>query len=118
MAGNIATKKLAKADNDLFSLLGLDDDDVSPDEWEGVPAFVQRKKNAEYTVNINFRTLEDLEKFAEVTGMLHLKIPGKRNKACWYPPLKDGERGQNCLAQWFDENDPEIAHLIEAENKI
>lgn len=113
---NIATKKLAKADNNLYDALGIEEE-TDAESWEGVPEFVQKKKDAAFTVNVNFRNKEDLDKFADLVGMPNLKLDAKRNRACWFPPLKYGERGQNCLCVWYAEDHPDMKELLDAEKK-
>lgn len=104
MAGYVSTKKLVKSDNNLFALLGHEEE-IDATTTNGMPEFEQRKRDAEYTVICNFRNKEDLDKFADLIGNNNLKAPGKRVKTVWYPDLEYGERGQNNLFAWMDEDD-------------
>jgi hypothetical protein len=108
---NIATKFLGVPEHNLFSALGVEQEDDML-AWKGVPEFEQREKKAEYTVNVYLRTKEDLDKFADAIGQPHLKAETKRKKDIWYPPLKTGERGQNCLVVWMDEEDVEAGKAV------
>lgn len=113
---NIATRKLARSENSLFDILDMEEESLL-ESWDGVPEFIQKKKAAAFTVSVNFRNKEDLDKFADIIEMPNLKLDGKVNKSVWYPQLKYGERGQNCLVVWMDEDDPAVAKLIAEEKK-
>lgn len=115
---NIATKKLktTNSDNTLYDLLGIEED-VKPEEWVDTPAFEQKKNSPTFSVIVSFRNKEDLDKFADLINQPHLKIEGKRNvKSTWFPPLAAGERGQNNLFIWIDEDDPEVQALLNGDN--
>lgn len=115
---NIATKKLktTNADSTLYDLLGIEED-VQPEEWVDTPAFEQKKNAPTFSVVVSFRNKEDLDKFADLINQPHLKTEGKRSvKSTWYPPLATGERGQNNLFVWADEDDPEVQALLNGDN--
>lgn len=116
---NIATRKLKSIHNDntLYNLLGIEEE-IKPEDWVNLPAFEQRDNLPPYRVIVSFRNKEDLDKFADLLNMPSLKKEGKLSvKSIWFPPLKEGERGQSYLFAWVDENDPEFQALLnEAEN--
>lgn len=119
MASNIATNLLkgASNENNLYSLMGIEED-VNPLSYTNVPAFEQKTKKPYQTVILHLRNQEDLDKLADLLEMPNLKLDGKRDcKTAWYPALVYGERGQNSLCVWMDENDPDVAALIQEEEK-
>lgn len=113
---NIATTKLKKSDNSLYDLLGMEED-INAESWEGVPEFVHKHKKAAYSLNIHFRNKEDLEKFAALIEAPQLLVDGKRQKSLWYPPLVEGEKGQNALTVWMDSEDPDVKELLKKGKK-
>lgn len=53
-------------------------------EWQGMPEFVQRNMHPRRSVIVHFRSEEDVEKFAEMTGA---RI-GPKTKFIWWPPAE------------------------------
>ena len=114
---NIATKKLktTNTDSNLYDLLGIEEE-IQADAWVDLPAFQQKKNAATYSVVVSFRNKQDLDAFADLINQPHLKIEGKRSvKSIWYPPLATGERGQNNLFIYIDEDDPDLQALLNGE---
>jgi hypothetical protein len=114
MVANVVSKKLKHANNEnsLYGILGIEED-VDALSYTDVPAFEQKTKPPFQTVIVHFRNAEDLKKFSELVEQPNLNLDGKRsNKSTWYPALKEGERGQNSLVVWCDENDPDMQELL------
>lgn len=51
------------------------------EEWDGMPEFKQKNLLPEYSVRINFVSVEDLKKFAELIGQ---PLTTKTN-SIWFP---------------------------------
>lgn len=51
------------------------------EEWQGMPEYVQKNLLPEYSVRVNFISIEDLQKFAELIGQ---PITSK-TKSIWFP---------------------------------
>lgn len=127
MAKNVITARiLADESNEsnLFDALGIEESESKHKEkmlsMHGLPEFGQKEKNAYCTVIVHFRNQEDLEHFAELIEQPHLTQVEKRKKSLkttWHPKLELGERGQNSLLVWMDENDPRIQHLYTKEQE-
>lgn len=114
---NIATKKLKSVNNSngLYDALEIEET-IDPGEWVGLPSFEQKKNEPGFKVIVSFRTKEDLHKFADLIQQPHLKVEGKRDvKSIWYPPLANGERGQNNLFVWV-EDDGSLESMVEENN--
>lgn len=94
--------------SNLFALVGLEDD-FDPTEYHGgVPEFIQKNNDADYTIIVRIRSDEDLDKFAELLGQPNLKARDRKStKSTWWPALARGERGSNCLHMWIDGDDEE-----------
>lgn len=88
----------------IFALAGVEDD-FDPTKYEGgVPEFVQKDNDADYTIIVRVRNDEDLAKFADLLGQPTLKAKDRKStKSTWWPELEEGERGSNCLMQWIEE---------------
>jgi hypothetical protein len=117
MPANIATTllKSREAENSLYSILG-EEETINPLSYTDVPEFEHKEQKAYQSLIIHVRSEEDLNKLSKLLDMPNLLLPGKRsNKTFWYPPLEYGERGQNSLCVWMDENDPEVKKLLENE---
>lgn len=57
-----------------------------PSEWEGMPEFIQDKKEPYSKIIIRFDNEEDLQEFAEMIGQ---KLTNK-TKSIWHPKLVRG----------------------------
>ena len=117
MSASVTTRKLkhsGKNEGNLYGLLGIEEE-VDALSYTDVPAFEQKKKDAFRSVIVHVRNREDLEKlaaFLEQPAILQ-DAKGRWDKSVWYPALQRGERGQNSLIAWMDENDPEVRKLLE-----
>lgn len=112
MAKNVSTNILRNisAKSSIFD----DPDETHILAYTGVPEFVQKAQKSFQTIIINVRNKEDLEKLSVLLKMPNLMLPGKRsNKSFWYPELEYGERGQNSLCVWMDEDNVEVKKLID-----
>lgn len=96
----VATNKnnVDDVSNNLFILSG-DEEERTPYEWDGMPAFEQPKGEAEIKMIVRFRTYEDVREFAEKIGQNNIT---DRTKSIWYPAL---DKGRNSLLRWMDEDD-------------
>lgn len=94
--------------SNIFARAG-DEDDFDPTQFVGgVPEFVQKENDADYTIIVRVRNDEDLAKFSELLGQPHLRGKDRKStKSTWWPMLEEGERGSNVLMQWMDEDDIE-----------
>lgn len=57
-----------------------------PSEWEGMPEFIQDKKEPYSKIIIRFDNEEDLQEFSEMIGQ---KLTNK-TKSIWHPKLVRG----------------------------
>lgn len=55
-------------------------------EWEGMPEFIQEKKEAYYKIIVRFDNEDDLQEFAKMIGQ---KLTNK-TKSIWHPKLVRG----------------------------
>lgn len=116
-AANVATNILkgTKSENNLYNLMGIEED-IHPLSYTNVPSFEQNNRKPFQTVIVHFRNKEDLEKFAKLVEQPNLTLDGKRDKkSTWFPSLEHGERGQNSLCVWADEDDQRVQKLMEQE---
>jgi hypothetical protein len=51
------------------------------EEWEGMPEFEQEDKTAIQSIHVNFKSREDVNRFAELIGQ---KLTEK-TRSIWYP---------------------------------
>lgn len=73
--------------NNLFDIDAKEPDWVK--EWQGMPEFLQTKKDKEYTkITVRFSCKEDLDNFSKLIGQ---KLTVK-TKSIWHPSI---ERGLN-----------------------
>lgn len=70
-------------------------DDKWRAEWVDMPEFIQEKSEPYQKINIRFRNIDDVEKFAELIG----QNITPRTKSLWFPKL---ERGINRYMQYED----------------
>ena len=73
MAANIAANKLKKAENNIFDLID-DSEDISPEEWVDMPAFINEENEAEFRVVVRFRNMQDAADFAKLINKDELFI--------------------------------------------
>lgn len=68
-------------------------------EWQGMPEFIQEKKEKEFSkITVRFATEEDLKDFSKLIGQ---KLTEK-TKSIWHPKI---ERGLNAHKLYeYDEN--------------
>ncbi len=66
-------------------------------EWDGMPEFVQEKKEPYSKINVRFNNEEDLQEFAKLIGQ---KLTNK-TKSIWHPQLV---RGLNSNKRFVDES--------------
>lgn len=66
--------------NDAQNLLFGEKEDWK-EEWKGMPEFEQKNLLPEYSVKINFASIEDLKKFAE---LIEQPLTTKTNSV-WFP---------------------------------
>lgn len=65
--------------------------DMSPEweeHWQGMPEFVQDNKEAVAQVVVSFETFEDMQAFAQLTGL----IITDKTKGVFFPPKDPGLR--------------------------
>jgi len=66
-------------------------------EWEGMPEFIQEKKEPYSTIIVRFDNEEHLQEFAKMIGQ---KLT-KKTKSIWHPKL---ERGLNSKKRYKNES--------------
>lgn len=92
----------------IFALLGDEDEQRDPMLWDNMPEFVQNNRDVPYTVIVRFRTQEDVAEFADLIGQPQLKGTGKRGvKSTWFPQLAKGEGGMDASTVWIMDVDGE-----------
>lgn len=75
--------------NNIFGMLGISEkerEDSWKGEWEGMPEFVQEKKEEYAKIIFRFNNEEDLQEFAKLIGQ---KLTNK-TKSAWHPQLVRG----------------------------
>lgn len=68
-----------------------------PNEWEGMPEFIQEKKEAYSKIIVRFDNEDDLQEFAKMIGQ---KLTNK-TKSIWHPLLI---RGVNSKKRYSNES--------------
>lgn len=117
MATSVMTRKLKNSgsnDSNLYGLLGIEEE-IDALTYTDVPEFEQKKKAAYRSVIVHVRNEDDLKKLADFLEQPNIlnDAKGRWDKSVWYPALQRGERGQNSLIVWMDENNPEVKKLME-----
>lgn len=84
--------------NDLFVLTGQEEEQT-PYDWDGMPEFIQKDKEAYAVINVRIRNEEDLRKFA---ALMEQPAINNKTKSMWYPIL---DRHEASLHRWIDEDD-------------
>jgi hypothetical protein len=57
------------------------------EEWVGMPEYEQENLLPNYSVKVNFATVDDLKRFAELIG----QPLTTKTKSVWFPPQKKAE---------------------------
>lgn len=65
--------------------------DMNPEweeHWRGMPEFIQEDKESVAHVVVHFETMQDLQAFSELTGL----IITDKTKGIFFPPKEPGQR--------------------------
>ena len=85
--------------NQKSLLVDSGDANDANEEWQGMPEFVQEKREPFCKIVVRFRNQADLEDFAAKIGQkLNVK-----SQSTWHPELKKGEIG-NSGKKYVDES--------------
>ena len=87
------TSNVDKISKNLFIL--SEDEPVTPYHWDDMPEFVQPDMVPYATIDVEFRSREDMEAF---TKLMEQPSINEKTKAIWFPAR---DRFRNSSYRWF-----------------
>jgi hypothetical protein len=89
------TNNIDKISKNLFVL--VEEESVTPYQWDDMPEFVQNDLQPYATIDVEFRSKEDIEEFKK---LMEQESINEKTKAIWFPAR---DRFRNSSYRYFGE---------------